>query len=255
MFDVLVESSKRKTGKRASRYFVVTTAIYALALLAIGVGTIIGFSPALAEEYNLAAMLAPPPLPNNPKPMDQPKPAANIKAEVDPGFISPTKIPKEIPDPNKVAPRINVRAPIGPFDPNMPLSGGVGGPKIGTDGDGDRTPPPPPPPVPTPEPKKPETKPATTTKVSEGVLKGMAVRRQVPVYSQIAKTAHAAGLVQVMVTISEDGKVIDAQVLNGHPLLRQSALDAARQWIFTPTTLSGVPVKVQGVLSFNFLLQ
>ncbi|MBS1786411.1 MAG: TonB family protein [Acidobacteria bacterium] len=255
MFDVLVESSKRKSGKRASRYFVVTTAIYAVALLALGVGTIIGFSPALAEEYNLAAMLAPPPLPNNPKPMDQPKPIANIKSEVDPGFIAPTKVPKEIPDPNKVAPRINVRAPIGPFDPNMPFSSGAGGPKIGSDGDGDRTPPPPPPPQPTPEPKKPETKLPTATKVSEGVLQGSALKRQVPVYTQIAKTARASGPVQVVVTISEEGRVIEANAVNGNPLLRQAAVDAARQWVFSPTKLSGVPVKVQGVLTFNFVLQ
>jgi periplasmic protein TonB len=57
------------------------------------------------------------------------------------------------------------------------------------------------------------------------------------------------------VLISEDGRVEDAQVTSGHPLLRDSALQAAKRWVFRPTTLSGVPVKVQGVLTFNFTLQ
>ena len=48
--------------------------------------------------------------------------------------------------------------------------------------------------------------------------------------------------------------MIEAAVLNGHPLLRNAALEAARQWTFTPTRLSNVPVKVQGVLTFNFKL-
>jgi protein TonB len=60
--------------------------------------------------------------------------------------------------------------------------------------------------------------------------------------------------VQVQVLISEEGRVIEADVAEWNPLLRQSALDAARQWVFRPTLLSGVPVKVQGVLTFNFTL-
>jgi TonB family protein len=70
-----------------------------------------------------------------------------------------------------------------------------------------------------------------------------------------APAARAAGAVQVQVTISEDGRVIEAAVMNGHPLLRDAALQAARRWTFQPTELSGVPVKVQGILTFNFTLQ
>jgi TonB family protein len=60
--------------------------------------------------------------------------------------------------------------------------------------------------------------------------------------------------VQVQVTVSEEGRVIEASVISGHPLLRASALMAARQWVFEPTELSGVRVKVQGILTFNFRL-
>ena len=254
MFDTLVESTKRKNGKRASRYFVVTTAIYAVALVAIGVGTIIGFSPALAEEHNLIGMLAPP-LPNNAPPTVQPKAVTNIKPEVVQGFVAPIKPPTEIPNPHDVPPVTVQPVRPGIFDPNLPFtnsSGGGGGIGIGKDPIPD---PPPPPkeevvkPTPTPEPPK------KPTAVSEGVLQGSAIRKQRPTYPPIARAARVSGPVQVIVTISEQGNVIDAYAADGNPMLRQAAVEAARQWLFTPTKLSNVPVKVQGMLTFNFVLQ
>ncbi|MBI1765044.1 MAG: energy transducer TonB [Acidobacteria bacterium] len=92
-------------------------------------------------------------------------------------------------------------------------------------------------------------------KVSGGVLQGSALRKVQPPYPPAAKTARAEGAVQVQVTISEKGEVIDASVVSGHPLLREATLSAARQWQFKPTELGGVPVKVQGVLTFNFTLE
>lgn len=253
MFDVLVESSKRKSGKRAGRYFVVTTAFYGIALLALGIGTVIGFSPALAEEYNLATLIAPPvpPAPSAPAPVAK---LQNIPVDAPLNVFIPPKTLVDILPVEDVDLRWKPQ-PTTTGTPGLP-------PGIGSDGcigckviKDDGPPPQPPPPTPTPEVKKPEAKPTGTTKVSEGVLQGSALKKQVPVYTQIAKAARAAGMVQVVVTISEEGRVLEAQAINGHPLLRQSAVDAARQWVFTPTTLSKIPVKVQGVLSFNFVLQ
>jgi TonB family protein len=90
--------------------------------------------------------------------------------------------------------------------------------------------------------------------VSGGVLQGMAIKKAQPPYPPIARAARASGAVQVQVTISETGEVTEASVISGHPLLRDAALQAARQWLFKPTELSGVPVKVQGILTFNFTL-
>jgi Gram-negative bacterial TonB protein C-terminal len=56
------------------------------------------------------------------------------------------------------------------------------------------------------------------------------------------------------VTIGETGEVLEASVVSGHPLLREAAVQSARRWIFTPTLLSGKPVKINGVLTFNFKL-
>lgn len=257
MFDKLVESTKSRQGKRAGRYFVVTTAIYALALMALAAGTIIGFRPALAEEYSLYAVLAPP-VPSAPAPPSVMQRVA--RADVPVNIFRPPTQPSRVILPPDEAARINVQpyAPASDFAGLIPCSGCSA--KTGITGgrtDGDPVPPPPeakPKPTPDPTPT-PEMKPPGTTKVSEGVLQGGAIRKPKPTYPAIAKAARASGPVQVVVIISEEGRVIDAYAASGNPLLRAAAVDAARQWAFSPTTLSKVPVKVQGVLTFNFVLE
>src|SRR5262249_58253932 len=76
-----------------------------------------------------------------------------------------------------------------------------------------------------------------------------------PPYPAIAKNARASGAVQLQILISETGEVIDATVIAGHPVLRDAALQAARQWVFKPTELSGVAVKIQGGLTLHFSLE
>ncbi len=90
--------------------------------------------------------------------------------------------------------------------------------------------------------------------VSGGVLQSGAVSKVQPAYPAMAKAARASGPVQVQVVINEAGEVIDAKAIGGHPMLRAAAVEAAKQWTFKPTELSGVPVKARGVLNFNFAL-
>lgn len=89
--------------------------------------------------------------------------------------------------------------------------------------------------------------------VSGGVVNGKAVTLVKPDYPSAARTVRAAGVVNVQVTISEEGNVISASAVSGHPLLRASAEQAARQSKFNPTVLSGQPVKVVGVITYNFV--
>jgi TonB family protein len=96
--------------------------------------------------------------------------------------------------------------------------------------------------------------PPETRKVSEGVVRGNAIVKAQPIYPAVAKKMQAAGSVQVQVLISEEGRVIEASAISGHPLLLSAAVDAARKWVFKPTKLNGVPVKVQSVLTFGFAL-
>ena len=76
-----------------------------------------------------------------------------------------------------------------------------------------------------------------------------------PVYPAAAKSARVSGVVIVEATIGADGKVIDAKVLRSVPMLDQSALDAVKQWEFTPTLLNGKPVPVVMTVTINFKLE
>lgn len=101
-------------------------------------------------------------------------------------------------------------------------------------------------PQPTPQPK---------TVVSGGVLNGKAISKPQPAYPPIAKAAKASGTVTVKVLVNEDGEVVSARAVGGHPLLQQASVDAAYQAKFAPTIVSGQKVKVSGVLTYNFKIR
>jgi TonB family protein len=89
--------------------------------------------------------------------------------------------------------------------------------------------------------------------ISGGVLNGKAIYLPQPDYPPIAAQAKASGTVAVQVVIDEVGNVISAHAVSGHPLLQAASVAAARQARFTPTSLMGEPVKVTGVLTYNFV--
>lgn len=91
--------------------------------------------------------------------------------------------------------------------------------------------------------------------ITDGVEAGRALELPKPVYPAIARAAHASGEVQVQVLIDIDGTVIAAAAINGHPLLQAASVTAARGTRFSPTKYKGEPVKVTGVLTYNFVSQ
>ena len=103
---------------------------------------------------------------------------------------------------------------------------------------------PPPPPAP-----KPLLKP-----ISGGVLNGTATNLPYPVYPDAAKRLRVSGVVVVAVVVDETGKVIAADATSGPSALRDAALQAALRARFTPTKLSGQPVKVSGTINYKFSL-
>jgi len=93
----------------------------------------------------------------------------------------------------------------------------------------------------------------TENPITGGVLNGKALALPQPAYPAIARVAHISGTVLVQVLIDEQGNVAAARAVEGHPLLQAVCVAAARQAKFTPTLLEGEPVKVAGVIQYNFV--
>ena len=93
-----------------------------------------------------------------------------------------------------------------------------------------------------------------TRPVSGGVLNGIAISLPKPRYPAVARNARASGVVTVEVLLDEEGKVISARALDGSPYLRDAAVEAARLARFSPTVLSGQPMRVSGVITYKFTL-
>src|SRR5262249_3487690 len=109
----------------------------------------------------------------------------------------------------------------------------------------------PPPPPPPPPPSTSSTQ--DFEQVSESDLQSLVITEVKPEYTPTAKKMKATGTVQVEITISEAGLVIQAKAISGHLALRSAAVEAARKWIFKPAMLNGKPVRVKSVLTFVFV--
>jgi len=91
-------------------------------------------------------------------------------------------------------------------------------------------------------------------RVGGNVQSAMLVQSRPPEYPPLAKQARIQGTVTLNTSIGKDGRVIDVQVVSGHPLLIPAALDAVKQWEYKPTLLNGNPVEVLTQVDVNFTL-
>lgn len=257
MFENLVESSSHKDDlSRKGSFILVTTLVYGVLGLAFFVAGIYWYDAHLdTQALELTTLVAPVPVPQQAQPekQDTAKPTkaeqnVDIRKELIADVTRTELVPKEISAKASNIPpvRQGVITRIGSADSNaaapMPSGTGSGTVVTPTKVNIDE---PPPPPAATP-PRAP---------ISGGVLNGKAISLPHPPYPPIAKQAHASGTVVVQVTIDENGNVISAHAVSGHPLLQAVAVAAARGAKFSPTKLSGQPVKVTGVITYNFVAQ
>ena len=123
------------------------------------------------------------------------------------------------------------------------VEGGVPGGAVGGVVGGLPEAPPPPPP------------PAAPVRVGGNIKAPTKTKMVNPVYPPIAQSARVQGVVIIEATIGPNGRVQQAKVLRSIPLLDQAALEAVKQWEFTPTLLNGVPVPVIMTVTVQFTLQ
>jgi len=93
----------------------------------------------------------------------------------------------------------------------------------------------------------------TQEPITGGILNGKALALPQPAYPPLARAAHISGTVTVQVLIDEQGNVTSAHAVDGHPLLLAVCVAAAQQSKFSPTLLEGEPVRVTGVIKYNFV--
>ena len=92
----------------------------------------------------------------------------------------------------------------------------------------------------------------TAVRVGGAIRNPTKIKDATPVYPAIARSARVSGTVQIELTVGADGKVADWRVVKGVPLLDEAAIDAVKQWEYTPTRVKGVAVPVIINVAVNF---
>ena len=90
--------------------------------------------------------------------------------------------------------------------------------------------------------------------IGQAVSQGLLISKVQPTYPPLARQARVQGTVVLHAVIGKDGSVQDLQVVSGHPMLIQAAMDAVKQWRYKPYLLMGKPVQVQTTINVNFEL-
>src|SRR6266498_3565001 len=258
MFENLVESGSHKEdlGRKGS-FLLGTIAVYGIIGVTLLVVSIMYAAANLeSQDLDFITLVAPVPVPQQAQPEkhEEAKPQnekqnVDVRKELIADVTRTELVPKEVSAKASDIPpvRRGVTTIVGSELSNAaaPVAAGSGTGLVPTGPTKVNIEAPPPPPAPTP-PRAP---------ISGGVLNGKAISLPKPAYPPIARQAHASGTVVVQVTIDENGSVVSAHAVSGHPLLQAVAVAAARGARFSPTKLSGQPVKVTGVITYNFVAQ
>lgn len=272
MFEQMIESEPANADFKSRRKYFLTSGLVVGTLFFVGVIVSIFASEfgIRGSNFELTEMVAPIEMAATTPPALQPKAPSNAPVKENSKVPMRTELVARIDEPQLVPTTVSTTANTTPSRPTGavaigPMNVDPVGPPAGTGrdtgGDGTVGGPatlgsndPEPQPEVKPEPpviKKPEP-PKNRPPVSKGVLNGSALSLPKPNYSGAAKAVGASGMVRVQVTIDERGNVISASAMDGHPLLRADAERAARGAKFSPTKLSDVPVKVTGIITYNF---
>jgi periplasmic protein TonB len=243
MFDEMVISSPnpKKTNKW---WTVLVSTAFQIGFLAILILIPLIYTEALPKTM-MATMLTAPPPPPPPPPPPVVTQVVRVKPQVhlmDAGkLMAPKVIPKEIkiikeeaePDMGSVGAVGGVPGGVAGGSMGGVLGGVIGG--MGT--------------VAPPKPKQ-----TGPLRVGGNVQAAKIISKPTPIYPPLARQTRISGTVRLHAIISKNGTIQQLEVMSGHPLLQQAALDAVRQWRYQPTLLNGEPVEVDTTIDVIFSL-
>ncbi len=246
MFDELLESDPNRPKTNKS-WTVMVSAALQLLLLTILILIPLIYTEALPRAVLSTILVAPPPPPPPPPPpaatpIVRVKPVARLMNQ---GVLrAPTAIPKQVAiiKEEELPPDVGAVGVMGGVPGGVPggQAGGVLGGIIGGV-TGSNVPPPP-----RETPKR--------IRVGGQVQQARLISQPRPIYPPLAKQARIQGTVRLQAIIAKDGSIAQLEVLSGHPLLQQAALQAVGQWRYQPTLLNGEPVEVVTTVEVVFTL-
>jgi protein TonB len=239
--DSLLESGGRlKTKRGRTTTFAI---ILEIGLVGLMVLMPLIFTEALPKQQLMTFLVAPPPPPPPPPPAAAPvKIVKQVQTDLVNGQLrTPTKIPQKVQmiKEDEAPPAMASSGVVGGVPGGIPggqMGGVIGGIISST-------------PVAVPKVAMP-----TRQRVSSGVISGLLIRRVNPAYPPLARQARIQGQVLLRAQISKEGSIENLQLISGHPMLVQSALDAVKQWKYKPYLLNGEPVEVDTEIQVNFTL-
>jgi periplasmic protein TonB len=240
LFEDLLDSDVKTHGTKQGYTLPVSIAIHIVVIIAVVVIPLMT-AEALPEptsvvkaffvEPQAAPPPPPPPPPPAPKAQVQPRVASTPQPVQENKFTAPIETPDEVKPDEGIDLGVEGGVPGG-------VEGGVPGGVVGGVVGGLPDAPPPP----------------AAVRVGGQIKEPKKLKNVAPVYPDIAKQARVQGVVILECTISPQGKVTDVKVLRGIPLLDAAAIEAVKQWVYSPTLLNGVPVPVIMTVTVNFRL-
>jgi protein TonB len=241
LFEDLLDSDTTAHRTKQGYTLPVSIAIHLVVLIAVVVVPLLTSEElpeptSVVKAFFVEPQAAPPPPPPPPPPAPraqtaQPKPVATPPPVTDNKFTAPIETPDEVKPEEGIDLGVEGGVPGG-------VEGGVPGGVVGGVVGGLPDAPPPP----------------QAVRVGGQIKEPKKLKNVNPVYPDIAKQARVQGVVILECTISPQGKVTDVKILRGIPLLDAAAVEAVKQWVYSPTLLNGVPVPVIMTVTVNFRL-
>jgi periplasmic protein TonB len=242
----MFESLNRKVTPRRNRMATLAASLIAHAtiIVLLVIAPLLYFTDQLPEPPDMLAFVvasAPPPPPPPPPPAPQTTPAAKPKTPPKP--TERRIIPAPVEAPSKIEPERLAEVPVQRFGVEGGVAGGIPGGIVGGLPMMPAPPPPPPPPPPAPKP----------VRIGGEIQQPTLVHRVNPEYPPIAISARKEGIVILEATVDEQGSVENVRVLRSEPLLDKAAVDAVKQWRYSPLQLNGRthPFILTVTVSFN----